>query len=264
VEQRQQGSGRDRSASPIRRLRRSEPLEDEFFPGDVRVAPRRPSPPTQQSIAAAPATSNEAPPPILCSPADLLVAYHDYRGPAPPPTAATVSQTLQAACHYRYGLLFSTDYTSSPETLALRLDEKWLFRIVGFPKDQELPEALLQRLRDFVGLLLHGQKPPQLLWDLAGNVSTWGRGQATSIARVTLNWGSVQTEAYRLLEDKEESSVEDSCWLVVESALTIAYIWRLGCYGGVVEVAHRLLRDGIPFRWLYPRSTTYCIEPPPN
>jgi hypothetical protein len=264
VEQQRQGSGRDQSASPIHRLRQSEPLKDEILLEDVRVAPRRPSPPTRQSIAAAPATSNEAPPPILHSPADLLVAYRNYRGPAPPPIAATVFQILQAACHYRYRLLFSTDYMSSLETLALRPDKKWLFCIVGFPKDQELPEALLQCLHDFVGLLLYGQKSPQLLWDLAGNISTWGRGQAMSIARVTLNWRSVQTEAYRLLEDKEESSIEDSCWLVVESALTVAYIWRLGCYKGIVEVAHRLLRDGIPFRWLYLRSTTYCIKLPPN
>jgi hypothetical protein len=81
---------------------------------------------------------------------------------------------------------------------------------------------------------------------------------------VTLNWGSAQVEAYRLIEDEKESGIEDSCWLVVESALTIAYIWRLGCHGGVVEVVHRLLRDGIPFYWLYPRSATYYIERPPN
>jgi hypothetical protein len=31
-----------------------------------------------------------------------------------------------------------------------------------------------------------------------------------------------------------------------------------------VDVAHRLLRNNIPFHWLYPYHVSYCIEQPPK
>jgi hypothetical protein len=106
--------------------------------------------------------------------------------------------------------------------------------------------------------------PPPSLWDLAGDASTWTGDQVTAVAKVTVNWGNTRREAYQLLDGRVKCRTDDDCWLVVESSLTVAQVWRLGWGGGVVEVAHGLLRDGIYFHWLHPCRASYHIKRPPK
>jgi hypothetical protein len=131
-------SDRGLSASPVRRQHRGNPLEDEDSAGKVRAGPRQSSSKGQQNAIAASAGCNGVSPVTLRLREDLLAAYRDYCSPSTPPLMGTVSRSMESMCCFRYGLLTSTDYKACPVTVALRANEKWLFRIVSFPKEEEL------------------------------------------------------------------------------------------------------------------------------
>jgi hypothetical protein len=44
------------------------------------------------------------------------------------------------------------------------------------------------------------------------------------MARTILEWENMHIEAYQLLDSRKECCIENNQWLVIESALTVAYI----------------------------------------
>ena len=53
-------------------------------------------------------------------------------------------------------------------------------------------------------------------------------------------------------------------WLVVENALTAGQVLRIGQGSGLLEIGHRLLQWGIPFRWLRRMAPNETLNVPPQ